>query len=272
MGMRRDPLLLYFLSTEMLFTRKISSWHLILLAVDCGCTYSTMHLLNCLLLKLYKQCRRSHCHCMPSPSGPLYNERQGKRAHKKFRGHCFDGMLDGTSVAPPSDPPELHGSLWNRASGPKTKREGYKRYAVSISAVNLLIYFPRKRHGGISDINTCDYKGIYLKNAHFPGMNISKLFNKFFGSVTFLVFCSFFRVSVSLGCHCQGYLNRSFLNSILIWKIKKQGQLKSLHAHIVMLYQLHNKIEINKIYRALNGRAGELSKNSISKGSEICPG
>lgn len=111
MGMRRAPLLLYFLSTEMLFTRKISSQHLILLAVDCGCTYSTMHLLNCLLLKLYKHCCRSHCRCTPSPSAPLYNERHGKRAHKKFRGHCIDGMLDGAPVAPVSNPPELHGSL-----------------------------------------------------------------------------------------------------------------------------------------------------------------
>lgn len=155
--------------------------------MDCGCTYSTMHLLNCLLLKLYKHCRRSRCRCTPSPSAPLYNERQGKRAHKKFRGHCFDGMLDGTFVAPPSDPPGLHGSLWNGASGPKTKREGYKWNEVSTNAVNILIYSPRKRHGVISDINTCDYKGIYLKNANFSGINIFKLFDKFFGSVTFLV-------------------------------------------------------------------------------------
>lgn len=136
--------------------------------VDCGCTYSTMHLLNCLLLKLYKHCRRSHCRCTPSPSAPLYNERQRKRAHKKFRGHCIDRMLNGAPVATLSDPPELHGSLWNRASGPKTKREGYKWNTVSV--VNILTYSPRKRHGVMSDVNTCDYKGIYLKNAHFSGI------------------------------------------------------------------------------------------------------
>lgn len=72
--------------------------------MDCGCTYSTMHLLNCLLLKLYKHCRRSHCRCTPSPSAPLYNERQRKRAHKKFRGHCIDGMLNGGPCCYPLRP------------------------------------------------------------------------------------------------------------------------------------------------------------------------
>lgn len=71
-GMRRAPLLLYFLSTETLFTRKISSQLLILLAVDCGCTYSAMHLLNCLLLKLYKHCRRSHCLPKLNPSAYFF--------------------------------------------------------------------------------------------------------------------------------------------------------------------------------------------------------
>lgn len=135
--------------------------------MDCGCTYSTMHLLNCLLLKLYKHCRRSHCRCTPSPSALLYNERQWKRAHKKFRGHCIDGMLDGAPVSSLLDPPELHGSLWNGASGPKTKREGYKWNTVSSSVVNIIIYSPRKRHGVMSDIKTCHYKGIYLKMCAF---------------------------------------------------------------------------------------------------------
>ena len=57
-GMRRAPLLQYFLSGEALFTRKISQL-LILLAVDCGCTYSGVHLLNGLLLKLFKHSHRS---------------------------------------------------------------------------------------------------------------------------------------------------------------------------------------------------------------------
>lgn len=48
---------------------------------------------------------------MPNLSAPLHNERHEKRAHKKFKGHCIDKMLDEGPVAPLSDPPELHGSL-----------------------------------------------------------------------------------------------------------------------------------------------------------------
>lgn len=101
-----------------------------------------MHLLNCLLLKLYKHCRRSHCCCAPSPSASLYNERQGKRAHKKFRGHCIDGMLDGAPVAPLSDPPELHVlcffCVWNGASGPE--RVQVKHYQHVRSATSTFIF------------------------------------------------------------------------------------------------------------------------------------
>lgn len=103
-----------------------------------------MHLLNCLLLKLYKHCRRSHCCCAPSPSASLYNERQGKRAHKKFRGHCIDGMLDGAPVAP----------LWPtwtacvvlflcgmEPQDPERIRKGTSEPLSARAFTNILVYF-----------------------------------------------------------------------------------------------------------------------------------
>lgn len=64
-----------------------------------------MHLLNCLLLKLYKHCRRSHCLPKPNPSASFFlmRVRQRERAHKKFRGHRIDGMMLEAPLAPPSD-------------------------------------------------------------------------------------------------------------------------------------------------------------------------
>ena len=82
--------------------------------MDCGCTYSTMHLLNCLLLMLYKHSRRSHCLPKPNPSAfsQFYlfcygrereRDRERERAHQKFRGHCIDGMMLEVPLALLSD-------------------------------------------------------------------------------------------------------------------------------------------------------------------------
>lgn len=91
-------------------------------------------------------------------------------------------MLDGAPVAPLSDPPELHGSLGNKASGPKTKGKG----TVSTS---ILIYSLRKDMAWFlmsMPVITKEFRPklkvfqVYYEHFH-------KLFDKFFESVAF--FC-----------------------------------------------------------------------------------
>lgn len=102
-----------------------------------------MHLLNCLLLKLYKHCRRSHCCCAPSPSASLYNERQGKRAHEKFRGHCVDGMLDGPlfSSLRPTWTACVEPFLCGMEPDLKRRRKGTSEPLPARAFTNILVYF-----------------------------------------------------------------------------------------------------------------------------------
>lgn len=148
-----------------------------------------MHLLNCLLLKLYKHCRRSHCRCTPSPSALLYNERQWKRAHKKFRGHCIDGMLDGAPVS-------SLGPTWTAWFF--VKRSIWTQNEKGRVQVKHCQHKRRKHHYLFSKKKTwCDvwHQNLSLQRNLSQNVrifqvyyeNYKKLFDKFFGSIIFLV-------------------------------------------------------------------------------------
>lgn len=68
-----------------------------------------MHLLNCLLLKLYKHSRRSHCLPQPNPSATiLMRVRERVSAREKFKGRRIDVMMLKVFHSLPLDVVRLH--------------------------------------------------------------------------------------------------------------------------------------------------------------------